>query len=481
MKRRNKKSAFDRCVESVAARGSAVDPRAVCATAGVRKFGQAEMTRRAIAGKRRAARRRGNAPRVTQREVDSAAASYHNMLMQYGENNMATQRAEFKYRDLQRAYADQKAKRAARGNPTVAEHKADFYRQGLSAGKKERGQDRPVLGPGRASGQAEFMAQRLVDYYGLPQSKAGEVAAQFTRGYFDGFHGKRGGRRNPAERRYTLQYMNMGAWVDFEPYRTGLMERWRAEKRAGAIARSGRRVRMVDQETGQAEEFEPQRRGRGNPSDEKRSGSRVVRMWSNDGKKWEGRLYVNQGETATTQYKRGVTKGTLDRWAEKVLAGRYNPAEAARAVSEEFHGRAVRAMVPVTERRHYHKFLAELGELTLLVIHTPDGRHRVELTQFAGALLCTNEDKNQLFIKGGDQTVNLRDFGIRDPHEKEHLGELRKIAYYTDKEHLGDEGGEADYHHSFSKPYPHVDFRTRDTHLEISGGKYKITREGIVG
>ena len=53
---RRKKSAFDRCVEDVAARGSAYDPYAVCAAAGVRKYGQREMTRRAVAGKRRAAR-----------------------------------------------------------------------------------------------------------------------------------------------------------------------------------------------------------------------------------------------------------------------------------------------------------------------------------------------------------------------------------------------------------------------------------------
>lgn len=46
-----RKSAFGRCVESVTATGSADDPRAVCAVAGRRKYGQAEMTRRSIAGR----------------------------------------------------------------------------------------------------------------------------------------------------------------------------------------------------------------------------------------------------------------------------------------------------------------------------------------------------------------------------------------------------------------------------------------------
>ncbi len=50
------RSAFDRCVQSVAAKGGAYDPRAVCAAAGRAKYGQREMTRRSVAGKRRKAR-----------------------------------------------------------------------------------------------------------------------------------------------------------------------------------------------------------------------------------------------------------------------------------------------------------------------------------------------------------------------------------------------------------------------------------------
>lgn len=50
--------AFQRCVRDVRARGGAYDPAAVCAAIGRAKYGQAEMTRRAVAGKRKAARRR---------------------------------------------------------------------------------------------------------------------------------------------------------------------------------------------------------------------------------------------------------------------------------------------------------------------------------------------------------------------------------------------------------------------------------------
>lgn len=169
-----------------------------------------------------------------------------------------------------------------------------------------------------------------------------------------------------------------------------------------------------------------------------------------------------------------------------------NPADAAMAVSEEFHGRPVKAMIPVQQKRHYHKYLAELGELRKLVIMSRDGKHRVTLSKFDGAMLAANEDKNQLFIVGGDQSVTLSDFGIRNPHETETLGEVVKIEYFTDKEHLGSEGGTAIYTHKFRTTNdngrhatvrmarnPDLIYHLRDEHLEFSGGSYEIKAEGI--
>lgn len=49
--------------------------------------------------------------RVTKRDIRSAAASYQNMLTAYGEHNMATHRAEWEYRELERRYALQKSER----------------------------------------------------------------------------------------------------------------------------------------------------------------------------------------------------------------------------------------------------------------------------------------------------------------------------------------------------------------------------------
>ena len=160
-------------------------------------------------------------------------------------------------------------------------------------------------------------------------------------------------------------------------------------------------------------------------------------------------------------------------------AARGNPAEGAAAVSEEFHGRPVREIIKVTQRRHYHKHLAELGKLRQLIVLTDDGRRRVKMRNFSGALLCANEEKNQLYILGGNQSAHLRDFGINRPHEVEDLGTIEQVDYYTTKDHLGSQGGEATYWHKFKRPRPSLHFRLRDSTLEISGGRYRITAEGI--
>jgi hypothetical protein len=49
---------FEACVKAVSARGGAYDPQAVCAGAGMRKYGKRKMAKLARAGKKRAAKRR---------------------------------------------------------------------------------------------------------------------------------------------------------------------------------------------------------------------------------------------------------------------------------------------------------------------------------------------------------------------------------------------------------------------------------------
>jgi hypothetical protein len=169
-------------------------------------------------------------------------------------------------------------------------------------------------------------------------------------------------------------------------------------------------------------------------------------------------------------------------------AGR-NPAEAAAEMSERFHGRPVTEVLDIEERVHYHEHLAELGELQRLKVKALDGGI-VTLTGFDGAILCSNEDGSQLYIRGGDQSVDVSQFAVEKPyHDFEDLGEVLKLWYFTTKDHLGDEGGTASYHHTLSEEdfqrrgtktrRPRLQYSTRDQLLSFSGGRYTVEPEGI--
>jgi len=178
-------------------------------------------------------------------------------------------------------------------------------------------------------------------------------------------------------------------------------------------------------------------------------------------------------------------------WGGLFNPGRKNPASASAKVFEEFHGFKPSEVVTVTKRIHYHAQLAAAGVLTHLKLWGIDGTGHT-IKGFKGAFLAFNEAKNQLFVEGGDQAVNLDDFGIDSPHELESLGELTDIGYQTNKTHLGDEGGEAVYVHKFRTTndngkhvtvriarYPDLIYDVRNEQLLFSGGSYEILREGI--
>lgn len=170
---------------------------------------------------------------------------------------------------------------------------------------------------------------------------------------------------------------------------------------------------------------------------------------------------------------------------------RTNPATASAEAFEDFHGYPSTELITVKKKVHHHKHLASAGELRALRVKGIDGNVHV-ISGFKGALLCFNESRNQLFVEGGDQSINLEDFGITSPHELETLGKLKGVDYFTDKTHLGDEGGTAVYQHGFRMTnengqhvivtiarYPDLIYRVLDEQLEFSGGSYTIRREGI--
>ena len=99
-------------------------------------------------------------------------------------------------------------------------------------------------------------------------------------------------------------------------------------------------------------------------------------------------------------------RGEHPEWSKgrklRARAQRGNPADAAAAKYEEFHGRPSEETVTVKREIHYHKHLAALGKLKKLVVVSREG-YKVPIDRFKGATLCENEKGTQLYVEGGDQ------------------------------------------------------------------------------
>jgi hypothetical protein len=160
---------------------------------------------------------------------------------------------------------------------------------------------------------------------------------------------------------------------------------------------------------------------------------------------------------------------------------RKNPLDTAKTIYRKFHGRAHNEVLDIIEPMHVHKHLSGIGDLVGLQILQQNGRAKVTLKFDAGTVLAQNEKRNQLFIRGGDQSVNLKDFGITAPHhELENLGEVIWVSYYTRKDHLAPEdGGEAVYKHRFGRKKPTLIYDTVNKKMDLAGGGYDIPDEGI--
>jgi hypothetical protein len=158
-----------------------------------------------------------------------------------------------------------------------------------------------------------------------------------------------------------------------------------------------------------------------------------------------------------------------------------NPVPAAEQRYQSFHGRPSERLVKVRTTLHTHDVLAGIGDLRKLRIKSANGHWKVTV-KFSKPypILSMNEDATQLYIEGGDQSVSLKDFGIKTAHEKEVLGEVTDVWYFTTKDHLRpQDGGTAVYHHKFGRIKPTMIYDVPNQLLEFAGGGYTIPDEGI--
>lgn len=195
-----------------------------------------------------------------------------------------------------------------------------------------------------------------------------------------------------------------------------------------------------------------------------------------------------QRERAAKQVRRRSKRNPAD--AETKAAERY----------EFFHGKPPEDVTEFETIIHEPAVTSGIGKLVRLVVLAIDGINEVTLENFRGAILSQNIEGTQLYIDGGDQRVNLKDFGI-DPgaaRAQEVLGACREVWYDTTKLHLGDDGGDAIYHHKFggrvnrsnpsrnawgasSSRMPQIVYSVRNKLLMFAGGGYTLPKEGISG
>lgn len=192
--------------------------------------------------------------------------------------------------------------------------------------------------------------------------------------------------------------------------------------------------------------------------------------------------YSKTGETPMQHAMRKTKRGgsILPNRGRK-RATRKNSLDAAKAVFVKFHGHRAEKILDITEKMHVHDHLSGIGDLVGMQILQPNGLAKVTLKFDDGSVLAQNEKRNQLFIRGGDQSVNLKDFRIAGPHhELEVLGQVIWISYFTRKDHLAPEdGGEAVYRHRFGRKKPTLIYDTVNKKMELAGGGYDIPDEGI--
>jgi hypothetical protein len=174
-----------------------------------------------------------------------------------------------------------------------------------------------------------------------------------------------------------------------------------------------------------------------------------------------------------------MKRGKSGKFAQRKNRG--NPVMAAEKRYQSFHGRPSEDLVNVRTTLHSHDVLAGIGDLRKLKIKSANGHWKVTVKFLKPyPILSMNEAATQLYIEGGDQSVDLRDFGIKTPHEKEILGHVTDVWYFTTKDHLRPEdGGTAIYHHKFGKIKPTMIYDVPNQLLEFAGGGYTIPDEGI--
>lgn len=172
---------------------------------------------------------------------------------------------------------------------------------------------------------------------------------------------------------------------------------------------------------------------------------------------------------------------------------RRNPPEGAAEMYESFHGKPSEGTLTVEESIHEHENLATLGVLISLTVATISGLEAVigmtdkdarqldfdeTVADPDTMYLSTNEDGTQLYIVGGDQSLDLDALKLADMERDDMvIGSLVELTYRTRKKF--DKFQLTDYFHELGEEtgeLPLLRYEPRSPHLYITGGNYKIKK-----
>lgn len=168
---------------------------------------------------------------------------------------------------------------------------------------------------------------------------------------------------------------------------------------------------------------------------------------------------------------------------------RRNPSEAAAEKYAEFHGRPSHEEIVFEEEIAYHGHLAALGTLVRMKVSCESGVNAdIEFEQGRDRkdrpILCTSEDGKQLYIRGGDQSLDLAALEMDGPEWKRDsmlIGEITQIEYETEKGF--DNFDLLTYYHKLgedTKVRPFLVYDSLNQLMSIVGGQYEVKPEGIV-
>jgi len=196
------------------------------------------------------------------------------------------------------------------------------------------------------------------------------------------------------------------------------------------------------------------------------------------------------------------------------VSKRRNPEAAAAIAYEQFTGFEPSRVTEIESTEHVHKWLAGNGQLIALCLIDVKGKPFTVLSngwsydgpqtdisakkpsktangwQFdpstnldAITWLNRSEDGKQLYILGGDQTLDLPGMGFSktDVRDKMLIGTITRVWYRMRKTFEAKGKEEVDFYHDFGKEgsegiCPVLEYKPRDPSLHFVGGRYTIAK-----